>query len=335
MEIKRSDGRRKIRKATVNLLDTHHRNSDSGQGDTPARNQIQPVFERPDQPLVEKRSQREPASRGARAFGDHHALRQRGLRPNLVLTQLADVLKWPVLERIGILFIMVSAVASVVVLLLSHEESLNDSGLPPSSSLAWRGSAVPSVKSTRIESAMLDDGSAAAAHSLRPVSPSETESQRPPRSTFIPPKQSASKAEITGGSALNEPNPPASDTLPTTNAVPISVPRSATAAPSDPALLLDNDEMTRLIKRGKDFLKQGNFASARLLFKRAADAGSAEAALALGSSYDPSVIKQLGAVSITPDIEGALKWYETAADRGSAEAADQFANLMRARQNQR
>ena len=135
-----------------------------------------------------------------------------------------------------------------------------------------------------------------------------------------------------------QPIPPASDTLPATNAAPpatnaapISVPQSATPAPNRPAVQLDSDEMTRLIKRGKDFLAQGNFASARLLFKRAADAGSAEAALALGSTYDPSVIKQLGAVSITPDIDGALKWYETAADHGSAEAAGLFANLMRLR----
>ena len=149
-----------------------------------------------------------------------------------------------------------------------------------------------------------------------------------------PPDQSALKAEVTGGSAMNQPMqpiPPASDTLPATNAAPISVPQSATPAPNDPAVQLDSDEMTRLIKRGKDFLAQGNFASARLLFKRAADAGSAEAALALGSTYDPSVIKQLGAVSITPDIDGALKWYKTAADRGSAEAANLFANLMRLR----
>ena len=125
--------------------------------------------------------------------------------------------------------------------------------------------------------------------------------------------------------------PPASDTLPATNAAPISVPQSATRAPNDPAVQLASDEMTRLIKRGKDFLAQGNFASARLLFKRAADAGSAEAALALGSTYDPSVIKQLGAVSITPDIDAALKWYETAAERGSAEAPGLFANLMRLR----
>ena len=154
----------------------------------------------------------------------------------------------------------------------------------------------------------------------------------------LPPDQLALKAEVTGGSAMNQPMqpiPPASDTLLATNAAPISVPQSATPAPNHPAVQLDSDEITRLIKRGKDFLAQGNFASARLLFKRAADAGSAEAALALGSTYDPSVIKQLGAVSITPDIDGALKWYETAADHGSAEAAGLFANLMRLRQNQR
>jgi hypothetical protein len=302
----------------------------------------QPVFEHSDQPPVEKQSQSEPASGGARAFGDDHASRQRGLRPNPVLTPPADVLKWSILERIGNPFIVVSAVACVIVvacvigLLFSYEESLHDSVLRPPSSLASRGGALPSVKSTRIESAMVDDGPAAAAYSLRPASPSEkpTESQPPPRSTFIPPDQSALKAEVTGGSAMNQPMqpiPPASDTLPATNAAPISVPQSATPAPNDPAVQLDSDEMTRLIKRGKDFLAQGNFASARLLFKRAADAGSAEAALALGSTYDPSVIKQLGAVSITPDIDGALKWYKTAADRGSAEAANLFANLMRLR----
>ena len=84
-------------------------------------------------------------------------------------------------------------------------------------------------------------------------------------------------------------------------------------------------------RRGQDFLTAGDFASARLLFKRAADAGNAEAALALGSTYDPAVIKQLGAASIIPDIESALKWYGIAADRGSAAAADHFAILMQAR----
>jgi TPR repeat protein len=93
---------------------------------------------------------------------------------------------------------------------------------------------------------------------------------------------------------------------------------------------LDNKEITRLIERGKDFLKDGDFSAARLLLQRAADAGSAEAAFVLGSTYDPSVIKQLGAVSVTPDIDSALKWYQIGADRGSADAATQYANLLQA-----
>ena len=123
----------------------------------------QPVFEHSDQPPVEKQSQSEPASGGARAFGDDHASRQRGLRPNPVLTPPADVLKWSILERIGNPFIVVSAVACVIVvacvigLLFSYEESLHDSVLRPPSSLASRGGALPSVKSTRIESARADD----------------------------------------------------------------------------------------------------------------------------------------------------------------------------------
>src|SRR4029453_3087286 len=148
----------------------------------------------------------------------------------------------------------------------------------------------------------------------------------------IPPDQSALKAEVTGGSAMNQPMqpiPPASDTLPATNAAPISVSQSATPAPNDPAVQLDSDEMTRLIKRSKDCLAQGNIPPDQSALKAEVTGGSAEAALALGSTYDPSVIKQLGAVSITPDIDAALKWYETAADRGSAEAAGLFANLMR------
>ena len=299
----------------------------------------QPVFEHSDQPPVEKQSQSEPASGGARAFGDDYASRQRGLRPNPVLTPRADVLKWSILKRIGISLIVVSAVACVIGPLFSYEESLHDSVLHPPSSLASRGGALPSVKSTKIELAMVDDGPVAAAYSLRPASPSEkpTESQRPPRSTFIPPDQSALKAEVTVGSAMNQPMqpiPPASDTSPATNAAPISVAQRGRATPRPTTRLCSStttNESHDHRRRGTDFLAQGNFASARLLFKRAADAGSAEAALALGSTYDPSVIKQLGAVSITPDIDGALKRYETAADRGSAEAAGLFANLMRLR----
>jgi hypothetical protein len=295
----------------------------------------QPVFEHSDQMPVEKQPQSEPASDGFLACADDYALRHRAVRTDLILRPPTGVPRRPIVERIGILCRMVVAVASVIVLLFSYEESLHDSVLPLPTSLAWRSDTLVAEKFPAIGSAKIDDKSvAAAAASLRPVSLSEipNESQQPPWSTRLPPNQSALKAEVTLGSVVNEPTPPippATDAP--LNAAPIPAPPSAAPAPSNPAMLLDNDEIDRLIKRGKDFLKEGDFAAARLLLKRAADAGSAEAALALGSTYDPSVIKQLGALSITPDLDRALKWYEIATDRGSADAADRYANLKRAR----
>ena len=96
-------------------------------------------------------------------------------------------------------------------------------------------------------------------------------------------------------------------------------------------MALDDSEIAMLIKRGNNLLKDGDFAAARLLFERGANAGSAEAALALGSTYDPLVIKRLGAIMVRPDVENARKWYQTAADRGSADAKLQLANLPQSR----
>jgi len=95
--------------------------------------------------------------------------------------------------------------------------------------------------------------------------------------------------------------------------------------------VLDDSQITMLIRRGKDFLTKGDFVTARLLLNRAADAGSAEAALTLGSTFDPFVIQRLGAVAIKPDIDRARKWYQRAAELGSAAASQQLANLARAR----
>ena len=88
------------------------------------------------------------------------------------------------------------------------------------------------------------------------------------------------------------------------------------------------NEIDTLIRRGKNLLNDGDFAAARVLFERAA---SADAALALGSTYDPNVIKRLGAIMVKPDLEKARQWYQVAADRGSAAASLQLANLPQSR----
>jgi TPR repeat protein len=74
-------------------------------------------------------------------------------------------------------------------------------------------------------------------------------------------------------------------------------------------------------------LKSGDFAAARPLLRRAADAGSADAALMLGETFDPLAMHELGAVGIQPDIAQARQWYQKAAELGSDAAAQRLANL--------
>jgi hypothetical protein len=93
------------------------------------------------------------------------------------------------------------------------------------------------------------------------------------------------------------------------------------------APVLDNDEIAMLVKRGHDLLQNGDLTSARLILQRAVEAGSADAALALGATFDPSVIRRLGVIGIAPDIARARQWYQKAAELGSAAASQQLTNL--------
>ena len=91
-------------------------------------------------------------------------------------------------------------------------------------------------------------------------------------------------------------------------------------------LLPDTNEIAALVKRGKDFAAHGDLISARLLLQRAAEAGSsAEAALALGETFDPLVFQRLGVIGIKPDAASARKWYQRAAELGSSIASQYLA----------
>jgi hypothetical protein len=92
-------------------------------------------------------------------------------------------------------------------------------------------------------------------------------------------------------------------------------------------LRLDDAEVATLIERGKEFLDNGDLASARLLLRRAADGGSAEAALALATTFDPVVLRRLGAIGAQPDLAKAREWYQRAVDLGSSAASQQLAKL--------
>jgi hypothetical protein len=112
--------------------------------------------------------------------------------------------------------------------------------------------------------------------------------------------------------------------------LPVPIPPPA-PAPADGVLALDGDEIATLVKRGQDLLQNGDLASARLLLQRAAEAGSANAALALGATFDPLVIQRLGVIGMTADIARARIWYQKAAELGSATALQELAKLEQAR----
>ena len=107
----------------------------------------------------------------------------------------------------------------------------------------------------------------------------------------------------------------------------VSGAQSPPAQGDSTALRLDPQEITTLIDRGSAYLKSGDLASARLLLRRAAEAGSAEAALMFGSTFDPLFIRQLGAIGVQPDIARARQWYQKAAELGSDAASQRLANL--------
>ena len=83
----------------------------------------------------------------------------------------------------------------------------------------------------------------------------------------------------------------------------------------------NSEELAVLLKRGKDFIATGDLAAARLVLRKAAEANNAEAALALGATYDPLVLRQLKVYGFTSDAAMARSWYEKAAELGSSAAS--------------
>jgi hypothetical protein len=315
-----------------------------------ARDLTRPVLGEPVAPPADKRAENKLVSWANRNSGDDRAWQQRALDPELVPEPPAGVsYVWPTMLRLGIVCTIAAIVAAAVVLLFNPKQSVHHTAQvnAPPSSLTSDDGTLPLVDSVRIVPGLVAQG--LAAQSLADAG-SPIASTPPPQAiaSLPPPNQSSANVETPPASAVNQPvvnqptvSPveasPAASEAPSkvqTAAVPPTQPASSSIAKQStarPPVALDDSEIAMLIKRGNNLLKDGDFAAARLLFERGASAGSAEAALALGSTYDPLVIKRLGAIMVRPDVENARKWYQIAADRGSADAKLQLANLPQSR----
>jgi hypothetical protein len=91
----------------------------------------------------------------------------------------------------------------------------------------------------------------------------------------------------------------------------------------EPALTAqDKQRALGFIKRGDELLATGNVEAARLFYERAAEAGSAQGALALAATYDPDELVRRQVVGgLQPDPVAAQRWYQRAQELGATEAA--------------
>ena len=93
---------------------------------------------------------------------------------------------------------------------------------------------------------------------------------------------------------------------------------------------LEAAEIALMMKNGSAFMANGNIGAARMMFQPAAEAGEPVAAFALAETYDPLVLRKLGAKGgITSDIALALSWYEKAKNLGSTVAPERLERLAR------
>lgn len=106
---------------------------------------------------------------------------------------------------------------------------------------------------------------------------------------------------------------------------PLSAGRPETGSPAAPSSAValtpaDRERALQLLQKGQEQLAQGLVAPARLLFERAADLGLAEAAMALGATYDAVELDKPNLRGIGADVKQAKRWYGRALELGASEA---------------
>jgi len=126
----------------------------------------------------------------------------------------------------------------------------------------------------------------------------------PLRSTRPPPPEAPAPPFATGAQPAGRPEP----------GPPAASPSAVAVTPAD------RERALQLLKKGEEQLAQGLVAPARLLFERAADLGLAEAAMALGATYDAAELDKPYLRGIGADASKAQRWYERALELGAGEA---------------
>jgi TPR repeat protein len=176
----------------------------------------------------------------------------------------------------------------------------------------------------------------------RSSTPSQTpdvqasESTQPPSVVVeVPVPASIASGSVASGSVVVAAATPTRDEIKTAyqGALKASAPQATAAAeqatPAKAIHHLDAGEIAALLKRAESLIGSGDLAAARLVLRRAAEAGDARAAMMLGGTYDPTVLEKLGVHGVVPDFAMARSWYEKAKRFGAPEATPQLDALAK------
>jgi hypothetical protein len=121
--------------------------------------------------------------------------------------------------------------------------------------------------------------------------------------------------------------PPPRAEVPTAALPQVDLPKKPVQSQTQAAALPTQEEAI-LLERGREVLKQGSIAAARLIFEELARRGSAVGALALARSYDPAHLPSAAASVLAPNMAVALKWYKRAAQLGNPDAKRRLAEIV-------
>jgi hypothetical protein len=101
------------------------------------------------------------------------------------------------------------------------------------------------------------------------------------------------------------------------------------ATPAEPSIALSPTEIARLLREGETAFRTGDVDSARVFFRHAAEAGDAQAALRMGTTFDPALLARGRLRNRFADRTEARLWYLRAFDMGAADAPNRLAHLAR------
>jgi hypothetical protein len=98
--------------------------------------------------------------------------------------------------------------------------------------------------------------------------------------------------------------------------------------PTPTGASLDEAALKELVRSGDKLLSRGDVAAARAIYERAAAMGSAQAALAMGTTFDPRQLWALGVFGMVGNRDRARAWYQRADELGHPDAKARIVALQ-------